>query len=157
MIYTVKKANLLSEQFRKFTDSDSWIVVGQYGNLDFWFSELASAKRALDEHNQRFDTMFLAQKNWIEKHDIRIDNHCGACGGICEFGERSRKVSLPKKSKNTSADKKEAKRELLDSAYFFLLRCYNIGLINELVLRQKCTEIGTSIDLSDISKSGNRS
>ena len=40
MIYTVKKAQLISEQLRKFSDSDSWMVVGQYVNIEFWINEV---------------------------------------------------------------------------------------------------------------------
>ena len=46
MIYTVKKANLIGEQLRKFSTSTAWIVVGQFANLDFWMAEVKTALSA---------------------------------------------------------------------------------------------------------------
>lgn len=57
MIYTIEKANLVSEQLRKFTDSYAYMVAGQYANIDFWINETISAIQAIDEHNNRFNNM----------------------------------------------------------------------------------------------------
>lgn len=55
MIYTVKKANLIAKQLSKFSTADSWIVAGQFTNLEFWMEEVKAASKALDEHNLRFE------------------------------------------------------------------------------------------------------
>lgn len=150
MIYTVQRVKLIAEQLRKFSDADSWIVVGQFVNLDFWLEEVKSALKALDQHNLRFDKMYESQKDWIESHSISIPDNCPICHGICELGTGSRKPNFPKRSSETKSDKKESRIELLNSTYYFLLRCYKLKLINENNLRLYCDEIGTSIDLSEL-------
>lgn len=150
MIYTVKRANLVSEQLRKLKDSNAWIVAGQFVNLKFWLDEVKSSLKALDEHNTRFDKMYDAQKEWIESHGIHVPNNCPICRGICELGSGSKKPDLPKKSSQTKLDKKESRKQLLDSAYYFLLRCYKLKLIDEIEFRKKCDDVGTSIDLNDL-------
>ncbi len=150
MIYTVHRAKLLTEQLRKFSDADSWMVVGQFSNLEFWLHEVKSALNAIDGHNLRFDAMYESQKKWIESHNIEVPDHCPICQGICDLGEGTRKPTLPKKSSQTKSDKKTSRKELLNSAYFFLRRCYRLNLINVQELKMRCEEIGTSVDIMDL-------
>jgi len=150
MIYTVKRANLIAEQLRKFKDSNSWMVVGQFANLDFWLAEVKTSLNALIEHNSRFDKMYDAQKEWIDEHGIQVADNCPICQGVCELGNGSIKPKLPNRSPETKSDKKEARQELLNSTYYFLVHCYKLKLINEEELRNKCADIGTSIDINDL-------
>lgn len=150
MIYTVQKAKLLSEQLQKFSKADSWIIVGQFVNLEFWLDEVKAAINTIDQHSIRFDKMHDSQKEWIESHSIKIPDNCPVCLGICELGTGSRKPHLPKRSIETKSDKKESRKELLDSAYAFLLQCYRLKLLKEEDLRVKCRDIGTSVDLADL-------
>jgi len=151
MIYTVQRAKLVAEQLRKFSDSNSWMVVGQFANLDFWINEVKSALKAVDQHNSRFDKMFNAQKEWIDSHGIQVPDNCPICQGICELGNGSKSPDLPKKSAEAKSDKKESRIELIDSTYYFLLRCFHLKLFSEDEFRLRCKEIGTSIDLEDLS------
>lgn len=151
MIYTVHKANLVAEQLRKFSDADSWIVVGQFPNLEFWLDEVNSALKTLDGHNKRFEIMYESQKEFIESHSIEIPDNCPICQGICELGSGKRKPNLPKRSTETKTEKKESRKELIDSTYYFLRRCYRLKLIDEIEFRNKCNKIGTSIDIIDLS------
>ena len=128
------------------------MVAGQFANIDFWIKEVKVALSALDEHNNRFEKMYHAQKSWIDSHNIEVPDHCSICWGICELGGGSKKPNLPKKTKHTKSEKKASRHELIDSAYFFLIRCYKIGLLEETELRQKCEEVGTSIDFVDLEK-----
>lgn len=150
MIYTVHKVKLIAEQLRKFSDADSWIVVGQFVNLEFWLDEVKSALSSLDQHNLRFDKMYDSQKEWIESHSISIPDNCPICQGICELGTGSRKPNLPKRSPETKSDKKESRKELINSTYYFLRRCYKLKLVDEVEFRNKCDEIGTSVDINDL-------
>lgn len=150
MIYTVHKSNLIAEQLRRFSDADSWIVVGQFSNLEFWLNEVKSALKTLDEHNKRFERMYESQKEFIESHSIEIPDNCPICQGICELGSGKRKPNLPKRSPETKSNKKEARKGLIDSTYYFLRRCYMLKLICESEFRNKCDEIGTSVDINDL-------
>jgi len=150
MIYTVHKAKLISEQMRKFSDADSWIIVGQFSNLDFWLNEVKSALKAIDEHNMRFDKTYESQKIFIDSHKVEIPDNCPICQGICELGSGVSKPSLPQRSPETKSDKKVTRTELINSTYYFLRRCYNQNLLNKVGFRNKCDEIGTSVDINDL-------
>lgn len=151
MIYTIEKANLISERLRKFTDSYAYMVAGQFANIDFWIDEITNSIKAIDEHNLRFEKMCEAQKKWIEEKNVRVPDYCHICNGICELSEQHyKKPELPKQ--RAKSEKKESKKELVDSAYYFLVRCYKIGLLKEEELKDYCNQIGTSIDPFDLDK-----
>ncbi len=151
MIYTIERAKLITEQLRKFVDSYAYMVAGQFANIDFWIDETLNSISAIDQHNVRFEKMCEAQKEWIEEKNVRVPDYCYICNGICELSEQHyKKPELPKqRAKN---EKKEARKELVNSAYYFLVRCFKIGLLNEEELKGYCNQIGTSVDLDDLKK-----
>jgi len=149
-MYTVERANLISNQIRKFTDSNTWMVAGQFANIEFWMDEVIVALNALDGHRSRFDSMYNAQKEWIDNHGTKVPDYCYICGGVCELSNGPITPPLPKRK--YKAEKAEARKELIDSAYFFLTRCFKVGLLNEEQLEKRCDSIGTSIDPMDIEK-----
>jgi len=63
MIYTIEKANLISEQLRRFTDGYAHHVAGQFGNIAFWLHEVHESIKTIDEYNKRFNEMRDGQKN----------------------------------------------------------------------------------------------
>lgn len=148
MIYTIEKANLISEQLRRFTSGYAHHIAGQFANIDFWFDEVKASIKTIDEYNDRFNKIREEQKKWVEAHGTVVFEFCPYCGGKCEFanGKPSPPVRI------SSNELKEARKELIDSAYFFLIRCYRIGLLDENLLEIKCKEIGTSVESSDLEK-----
>lgn len=149
MIYTIERANLITRQLKKFTDSYAFMVAGQFANIDFWIAEVVSAKKALDGHKVRFDKMYEAQRDWIEEKRVRVPDYCHICNGICELSHDGYvKPALP--MNKARAEKKESRKELIDSAYYFLVRCHNIGLITGEEIKGFCDEIGTGIDPYDL-------
>ena len=149
MIYTIEKAILITEQLRKFTDSYAFMLAGQCANIDFWIDEVVSAKKSLDEHNSRFNKMYEAQKEWIEHKNVKVPDYCYICNGICELSHQPyKKPELPKN--RATSEKNDSRRELIDTAYYFLVRCFNTGLLNEEQVRTLCDKIGTSIDPNDL-------
>lgn len=151
MIYTIERAKLITDQLRKFADSYAYMVAGQFANIDFWIDETLNSIRAIDQHNVRFEKMCEAQKEWIEEKNVRVPDYCYICNGICELSEQHyKKPELHKqRAKN---EKKEARKKLVNSAYYFLVRCFKIGLLNEEELKGYCNQIGTSVDLDDLKK-----
>lgn len=146
-MYTLEKASLISAQLKKFTTAYTYIVVGQFANLDFWMGEVIGALQAIDGHRDRFGQLYHAQKTWTEEHGTVVHEYCHICRGRCEFSNG--KPPLPQLQ--YKGEKIEARRELIDAAYYFLARCYRIGLLNQEELKQKCDTIGTSIDPNDLS------
>lgn len=118
MIYTIDRANLISEQLKKFTTGYTHHVVGHYSNIYFWIGEVKEALNAIDNHKKRFDKMYDAQKDWIEEHGTIVHDFCPICGGKCEFSDG--KQILPKFKYKTEL--LEARKNLVDSVYYFLIR-----------------------------------
>jgi hypothetical protein len=148
MIYSIEKANLISEQLRKFTTGYTHHVVGHYSNIDFWVNESIEALNAIDNHKKRFDKMYNAQKSWVDEHGTIVHDYCPICSGKCEFSDG--KPSLPKF--HYQSELKEARKNLVDSAYFFLIRCFKIGLIKYEELEKRCDSIQSSIDPNDLKR-----
>lgn len=92
-----------------------------------------------------------AQKKWIDSHYIRIPDYCSICQGKCELSDGNPPPPKPPK-RTSSVALNTARRALVDAAYYFLTRCYRIGLLNDNQLKQKCDLIGTSIDPTDLEK-----
>ncbi|MBO6518115.1 MAG: hypothetical protein JJ975_16375 [Bacteroidia bacterium] len=147
-MYTLDKANLITQQLTKFRHGYTHHVVGQFANIDFWINEVKSTLTVLDQHRSRFDKMYNAQKNWTEEHGTVVHTYCSICKGKCEFSDG--KPRLP--NMKYKGEKVAARKELIDAAYFFLIRCYTIGLLTREQLEQKCNEVGTSIDPADLKK-----
>ena len=148
MIYTLEKAQMITEQLRRFTTGYAHHVVGQFANLDFWLKEVHEAQHTIDQYRHRFDKMALAQEDWIAEHNTKIVDYCAICQGTCEFSDGS-----PPRPVRTSASKLvEARKQLVNAAYYFLVRCYNTGLLSNQELRQKCDFIDTSIDPTDLKR-----
>lgn len=150
MIYTIKKADLVSIQLRKFTTAYSHHVVAQYANIDFWLQEVIAAQKTIDDYTYRFNHLRETQKEWVERHNIRVPDYCSICKGKCELSDGEVSPSLPIRTSSKTLD--TTRRELVNAAYYFLARCYRIGLLNDNQLKQKCDLIGTSIDPTDLEK-----
>ena len=150
MIYTIEKANLISEQLRRFTNGYAHHVAGQFANIDFWLHEVQESIKTIDEYNKRFNNIRDGQKKWVDSHGTIVSDYCPYCGGKCELSNENRKPSPPERT--SSNELQATRKELVDSTYFFLLRCYRMGLLNKNTLEAKCKETGTSIDPSDLEK-----
>ena len=148
MIYSIEKANLISEQLKKFTTGYTHHVVGHFSNIDFWINEAEEALNTIDNHRKRFDRMYNAQKVWIEEHGTIVHDYCPICNGKCEFSDG--KPKLPKFK--YEAELAETRKKLVDAAYFFLIRCFRIELLTYDELYKRCNSIGTGIDPNDLNK-----
>ena len=146
MIYTIEKANLISEQLRRFTSGYAHHVAGQFANIDFWIHEVQEAIKTIEEYNKRFNNIRDEQKRWIESHQTVTYDYCPLCGGKCELSNGH--PSPPERI--SSNELKTAQKELVDSTYFFLLRCYRMRLLNKNDLEAKCKEIGSGVDPLDL-------
>jgi hypothetical protein len=149
MIYTIEKATLISGQLRQFTTGYAHHVAGQFANIDFWLHEVQESVKTIDEYNKRFNKMRDEQKRWITAHGTVVHDYCPICGGKCELSD-GRHPSPPVRV--SDSDLMASRKTLIDSTYFFLLRCYRLRLFDKDALETKCKEIGTSIDPSDLEK-----
>lgn len=146
MIYSIEKANLISGQLLKFKDCFIHQLAGHTANMDFWINEVKESILALDDYTKRFYSMRDGQAIWIEHHKEPIHDYCPICGGKCEFSNGI--PSLPTRVENSLL--KETRKDLVNAAYYFLVRCYNSKLIDLAALENYCSEVGTSIDPGDL-------
>ncbi|WP_162127619.1 hypothetical protein [Flavobacterium phycosphaerae] len=148
MIYSIEKANLISEQLRKFKDCFAHQLAGHTANISFWIKEVKEALVVLDEYNKRFYAMRDEQVVWIENHGEAIHDYCPTCGGKCEFSNGI--PSLPIRVESSLL--KETRKNLVNAAYYFLIRGYNSKLMDLKTLEHFCAEVGTSIDPKDLNE-----
>ena len=104
------------------------------------------ALKTIDEYNSRFNKLRDGQKRWVEDHGTIVHNYCPICKGKCEFSNG--KPSEPRRMAHTELS--VSRKNLVDNAYYFLIRCHKIGLLNLSELETKCDLIGTSIEPADL-------
>ena len=148
MIYTIERATLLAEQFRRFKSSHSHHLAGLFANVDFWLHEVEDAYRAIDEYNKRFSILRDAQDEWVTQYDVREHRFCPMCGGKCEFDD-----GTPQPPRRTSSkDLGAARIALREEAREFLIRCYRTRLLDEDNLREMCARIGSGLEPSELDR-----
>ena len=144
MIYTLEKADDLARQLKKFASLHEHHLAGQFANLDFWLDETKDALKTIDDYHERFNRIRDAQERWVREHDVTFYNgYCAICDGVCEF-DSGGPPAPPRRT--SSKDMKQYRQQLVDAAYYFLLRCYHSGHLDEYELRGLCSSIGTSVD-----------
>lgn len=148
MSYTLEKANMISEQLRKFTSGYAHHVYGQFANIGFWFHEVQEALKTIDEYDTRFNRICDAQFYWVELHKTKVYSYCAHCGGKCEFDRGTPSPPTPISGKVLA----EVRRNLVNSTYYFLARCYRMRLLDDAELKEKCDTIGTGIDPADLKR-----
>jgi hypothetical protein len=110
-------------------------------NLDFWLDESAHCLAVLDGYNRRFERLKSAQQKHVAEHhtiEFDFDDPC------CTRERAAAPTRIP------DAQLKEARRCLRESAYRFLVRCFNERMIAEALLRQACDRLGLGIDPTDL-------
>lgn len=148
MIYTIERANLLAEQFRRFKSSHAHHLAGLFANVEFWLHEVEEAYRAIDEYNERFFVLREAQEEWVEQFDVKESRFCPICRGKCEFDD-----GTPQPPRRTpSADLQAARDALREEAREFLMRGFRAGMLDENDLREMCARIGTGLELSELNR-----
>lgn len=150
MIYTIERANLLADQFRRYNAHHAHHLAGIFSNVDFWLHEVEEAYRAINEYNHRFEKLREAQKNWVKQYDVRVHRFCPVCGGRCELGCDDGTPQPPQRT--SSHDLEAARVSLREEARNFLLRCYRTGLMDEENLREMCARIGTGLEHSELDR-----
>ena len=91
-------------------------------------------------YNARFDSMSAAQKSYVSEHQTIV------------FSTYDRKASPPKRVPDR--ERTDARRQLCESFYRFVVRCHNAGLIDERALLQECARHDISVDKKDLKRGG---
>jgi hypothetical protein len=147
-MYMMEQADRIALQLERFTTGYDHHVVGQYANLDFWLGEVVHALEVLEAYPRRFAAMSDAQAAWIEEHQTTVGEYCPHCGGACRYTDQRQRPTPP--ARVASAERLEAQRRLRNATYFFLLRCYRLGLMDRARLEERCEQVNTSLDPTDI-------
>ena len=148
MIYTIARASLLTEQFRRFKSLHAHHLAGLFANIDHWLHEFEEACRAIDGYNHRFAKLRDAQNAWVKKFNVKEHRFCSMCQGVCEFDD-----GAPQPPRRTSCHDLDAARVALrEEAREFLLHCYRAGLMNDAELRELCGRIGTGLEPAELER-----
>jgi hypothetical protein len=104
-------------------------------------AEVRHCLDVIDGYNRRFEQMKAAQTKHTSEHgtvEFSLDDPC------CTQGL----ASPPRRV--LGADIGEARRNLCDATYRFLVRCFSEGLINEDVLRRTCGCLDIGVEACDL-------
>jgi len=120
-------------------------LAGHVANLDFWSDEVAHCLAVIDRYNARFERLSAGQSAYVSAHDTIEFSPTDPC---CTSRRAARPKRLPDRERN------EARRELYDAFYRFIVRCYKASLIDEPTVRAQCSRHDISVDQHDLQRSG---
>jgi hypothetical protein len=141
MAYSNDISKTLTDQITKFVTLNRHQLAGHVANLDFWVAEVRHCLDVIDGYDRRFEKMKTAQTKHISRHEtveFSLDDPCCI----------QRPVSPPRRV--SGADLGEARLNLCDATYRFLVRCFNEGLIHEDVFRRACGSLDLGVEASDV-------
>ena len=141
MAYSSDITKTLTVQITKFVTLNRHQLAGHVANLDFWMAEVRHCLDVIDGYGRRFEEMKAAQAKYISGHgtvEFSLDDPC------CT----QRTASPPKRV--SGAELEEARRNLCDATYRFLVRCFNEGLIEEALLRRTCGSLDLGVEAGDL-------
>lgn len=143
--YTTDLARLLTRQLTKFTTLNRHQLAGQVANLDFWLAEARHCLDVLDGYQGRFERMKAAEAAYVAAHDTREfqlnDRH---------YGHRDITRTVSQSRRTSDAQRTQARHELCEACYRFLLRCFREGQLDESRLRQACEPLGVGVESRDL-------
>ena len=143
MAYSTDITKTLTGQITKFATLNRHQLAGHVANLDFWVGEVRHCLDVIDGYNRRFKRMKIAQTKHISEHktiEFSLDDPC------CT----QTRASPP--TRVSSAELGEARRQLCDATYQFLVRCFHDGLIDEVLLRRTCESLEVGVETRDLRK-----
>jgi hypothetical protein len=141
MSYSADRTKVLVDQLRVFATHSRYQLVGQLAILDFWIGEVQHCLAMIDGNKARFERLKAAEKQYVaERETIRfdLDDPSSIQGAVVPT------LRWPAK------ELRDARNELCDAAYRFLLRCYHEGVMDERSLRSTCDSLQLPVDATDL-------
>jgi hypothetical protein len=141
MSFSTDMAKLVANQLTRFVTLNRHQLAGQVANLDFWIEQVRHGLNVIDGYGKRYQLLKSARAKHVTEHhtvEFRLDDPC------CTQGPPSPVVRIP------DSEMREARRQLTESAYRFLVRCCNEEFISESRLRSICGEIGIGVEIADL-------
>jgi hypothetical protein len=141
MAYSSDIARILTDQITKFATLNRHQLAGHLENLDFWTDEVRHCLQVIDGYSRRFERMKTAQMRFA------------ADQGTVEFrleDPRHTRTSAAPPRRVPGQELVEARRQLGDAFYRFLIRCFHEGLLDEGTLRRTCETVGLGVESSDL-------
>lgn len=147
MAYAIEVSKILTQTLRKLTTLNAHQLSGHVANLDFWLAQVNHGTQLIDSYRERFDAMKAAQIAAAKNH------------GTVEFPtdtdplERDEYTSFAAPPKPIPHSQLQAARkDLIDAAYGFLIRCHKATLLDEQLVRTAAESIGSSVDPFDLAR-----
>lgn len=141
MAYSADICKTLTDQVTKFSSLNRHQLVGHLANLDFWVAEVRHSLEVIDGYGDRFEQMKAAQKNFVADHatvQFRLSD------------PRHTQAAAAPPRRVPSEELGEARRQLCDALYRFLVRCLQEGLLDERTVRGVCGSLDIGVESSDL-------
>ena len=146
MSYSAEICRTLRETLDRFVTLNPHQLAGHVANLDFWLAEVRHCSDVVEGHRDRFEAMKAAQMRYVDdKHttEIHFDT-------VCECPDCSPRERAEPPKRIPKEQLMDSLRNLRDTTYRLLVRCYHAGFIDEARFRQSAESVGTGIDVSDL-------
>lgn len=141
MAYSSEIAKTLTVQITKFVTLNRHQLAGHVANLDFCLAEVRHCLDVIDGYDRRFEQMKTGQTKHVSEHgtvEFSLDDPC------CT------QRTAPPPRRVSGAELGEARRNLCDATYRFLVRCFNEGFIQEDLFRRTCGSLDIGVEASDL-------
>ena len=118
-------------------------LAGHVANMEFWADEVAHCLRVIDQYNARFERLSAGQSSYVSAHNtIEFSPHDPCC--------TERPAARPKRV--AESERHDARRDLCDAYYRFVLRCHKAGFIDETAVRTRCDQHDISVEQKDLQR-----
>jgi hypothetical protein len=139
--YSINIADVLTSQLQRLAALHPHQLAGHVANLDFWAGEVAHCLEVIDRYGVRFERLSSAQK----EYEVAQRSMAHLPGD-----DMRRPDERPKRIPDN--ERLRARRVLCDAFYRFLVRCHNVGLIDESEVRSRCQRLNISVDSNDLKR-----
>jgi hypothetical protein len=151
MAYSLEIADAVSRTIGKFVTLNNHQLAGHLANLEFWTRQIENALDAVDGYAKRQRTLEQAQKQYIKTHETRqfsIDENEARRKYENEFGPIR---AVPDRSRIDAETLATKRRNIVDSFYRFILRCFKERLLTKEEARQALDKLGIGMEPGDYS------
>ena len=143
MAYVTELASLLTKNLERFVTLNDYQLAGHCANLEFWISEVDHCLRVMDGYKTRFETMAYAQADFA-KNNYSVDWQ--TIGPFDDGQTPKRPIKVP------DHERKQARRELEDVCYRFLVRSFNSALIDRPTFDRWTVKLSIGVDEADLKR-----
>ena len=136
MSFSENLSKVVTDQLTRFVTLNRHQLAGHMANLEFWLDQVRHVLAVIDGYQERFRALKAGQTEYVLQHQTT--------NFLPDDPDIQWTPALPQRVSDQSL--REARRNVVDSTYQFLMRLYHDGFIHEARLRSLCRNLNIGID-----------